>query len=637
MVKSIKFTDNIKNKAGQAVQGIKFYSERNEESMTVDDIARIFKDVVEGLKGEDFDGKIQLTLKDPETGQFKTVFKFTDINEITELVIDDQLEDYWGKLALRMEGEEILGEYREFYIKMLQNVPMEEEFGKDKFNDCLYNCLCEVAEKETKKVFPTPESLKSYLGIPRYGKTNMDHVKKVDENIKGIKIRILGDDTYVSVKEDIKEVTLELCDGHLTVYEKSLNYCPGVSVKDKPYAVYKFGNDNTKVDIYNGRRKFSISMEKFRKWQKNIRYSSPYVLVPSYEKTLETAFFDFGVDASFVECLTDGEFDLYRTGSVKKCILAKFYELNQTLKADPIDQDEAKWLNGCFMNGLIWAKKGYKGKAHKQDVVSCYPSIMRQQKFGFPVKRGKFKCLTNEEFNNLKYFPYGIFRINIHNYDIKLLRIKGEYATHFDVQRAKELGYKMELVQDGKPNFLDYSGANMRADGRIFKEMIDKLFEAKRLYGKDFPLLKKLLNYLWGLLCQRKIYKKYVPKEGEGYQLGNNEELSEVIDRENFLIAKILDKKEPFSTPFARLGPFLLARGRCLMSRLIEQNYDDVVRVYVDGIITTKKLNLTKVDNRRLENLGMGEDIGCLKYEGYNEHIEIHPTSGKVIGLYDFI
>ena len=629
MVKTLRFNDVIRNSDGKKIQGIKFSTEQNEEPMDVDSIATMFKDVVKGLKDTGFEGKIQLTVKDPETGQYKTVFKFTDVNIITDFFIDDELVDYWGKLAARIGGNP-LGEYKEFYVKMMSDPETEEEFGKDKYNDCFYNCLIKLAEKETKEVFPTPESLKSFLGISRIAKTKMEHIPLVEEKLKGIKLRVLGDDTYLSVKPALKEITLELSDSHLSVYEPDLNFCSGVSEQEKPIAVYKYDKDNKVVHLYNGKNHFNISVEKFKDWKKKMRHngksSSKYMLIPCKNNNLEKTFNDFMIDASFLEYLTDGKYDLFCSGYIKNCVLARFYELNKTLKADMIEQDEAEWLSSCFMNGLIWAKKGYRGKGHKADIVSCYSSIMRQQKFCFPIKRGTFKQLTNGEFQELKYFAYGIYRVQIKKFDPKLLRIKGEYATHFDLTRAKELGYEIKLIQDNKPNFLDYSGANMKADGRVFQQLVDELFILKKKYckgsDKEFPLFKELLNILWGALCQRRTMQAFVSKKGE-YQLKKNEILEEIKDMGNYVIPKFSTKNKQFVTPFARLGPFLLARARCLMSHLIEKHYDDVVRVYVDGIITTKKIVIEKVDNRKLENLGMGDDIGCLKYEGYHPSINI--------------
>lgn len=637
MVKTLKFNDVIRNSDGKKIQGIKFSTERNEEPMDVDSIATMFKDVVKGLNDTGFEGKIQLTVKDPETGQYKTVFKFTDVSIITDFFIDDELVDYWGKLAARI-GENPLGEYKEFYVKMISDPVTEEEFGKDKYNDCLYNCLIELAEKETKDAFPTPESLKSFLGISRIAKTKMEHIPLIEEKLKGIKLRVLGDDTYLSVKPALKEITLELSDSHLSVYKPDLNFCSGVSEQEKPLAVYKYDKNNKVVHLYNGKNHFNITVEKYKDWKKKMRYngkgSSKYMLIPCQNNDMEKTFNDFMIDASFLEHLTDGKYDLFCSGNIKNCALARFYELNKTLKADMIEQDEAEWLSSCFMNGLIWAKKGYKGKAHKADIVSCYSSIMRQQKFCFPIKRGTFKQLTNDEFKQLPYFAYGIYRVQIKKFDPKLLRIKGEYATHFDLTRAKELGYEIKLIQDNKPNFLDYSGANVKADGRVFQQMIDELVPLKKKYGKEFPLIKQLLNILWGALCQRRTIHVFA-NENNNYQLKKNENLEEIKDMGNYVIAKTSTKNKQFVTPFARLGPFLLARSRCLMSHLIEKHYDDVVRVYVDGIITTKKIVLEKVDNRKLENLGMGDDIGCLKYEGYNENIVIHNAS-NIEGLHEF-
>jgi len=51
------------------------------------------------------------------------------------------------------------------------------------------------------------------------------------------------------------------------------------------------------------------------------------------------------------------------------------------------------------------------------------------------------------------------------------------------------------------------------------------------------------------------------------------------------------------------------------MSHFIEQNYNEVVRVYTDGILSKTKLDFKNLNNRKLENLGIGVELGQMKYE----------------------
>ena len=44
-----------------------------------------------------------------------------------------------------------------------------------------------------------------------------------------------------------------------------------------------------------------------------------------------------------------------------------------------------------------------------------------------------------------------------------------------------------------------------------------------------------------------------------------------------------------FKTNFARLGPFILSKGRQIISRIIEKHLNDIVRVHTDGFIAKKR------------------------------------------------
>ena len=64
-------------------------------------------------------------------------------------------------------------------------------------------------------------------------------------------------------------------------------------------------------------------------------------------------------------------------------------------------------------------------------------------------------------------------------------------------------------------------------------------------------------------------------------------------------------------TDFARIYPFITARGRQLISDIIATDKDNVVRVVTDGIISKTKLDID-----------YGTNLGDFRYEGvYNVDI----------------
>src|SRR5690606_24452009 len=111
-------------------------------------------------------------------------------------------------------------------------------------------------------------------------------------------------------------------------------------------------------------------------------------------------------NANKLKELTDGKINLYKTGTFKNAALKLFHDFNELIQPEPILQAEGIWIKEAMKGPLVWATK-YKGDCYEYDVVSMYPSIMRDQKFSVPIKAGIFKKLTQDEFDNAKYYEYG--------------------------------------------------------------------------------------------------------------------------------------------------------------------------------------------------------------------------------------
>ena len=65
-----------------------------------------------------------------------------------------------------------------------------------------------------------------------------------------------------------------------------------------------------------------------------------------------------------------------------------------------------------------------------------------------------------------------------------------------------------------------------------------------------------------------------------------------------------------FKSQFARFKPFLWAKARFMMSKVIQPINNIIVKCITDGIITTQKIDCYNT-------------MGKLKYEGYCPNIEI--------------
>jgi hypothetical protein len=144
------------------------------------------------------------------------------------------------------------------------------------------------------------------------------------------------------------------------------------------------------------------------------------------------------------------------------------------------------------------------GEGNEYDINSAYPNIYMKQNFLIPLKERGFKTITQQEFEEMKskYFKYGIYRCRIIGADERLFDINYKnYYTHFDLTRAKELGYKIELLNESL-NFLSYDGKDKKINGcHLFEKFVKELVEMKEEYPEFKDPLKRLLNSIWGVLC----------------------------------------------------------------------------------------------------------------------------------------
>lgn len=80
---------------------------------------------------------------------------------------------------------------------------------------------------------------------------------------------------------------------------------------------------------------------------------------------------------------------------------------------------------------------------------------------------------------------------------------------------------------------------------------------------------------------------------------------------------------------FARIKPFLLAKGRYMISKIIEKNLSEIVHCHTDGLIMKSKIKGFQAVEEKAD-----ADIGDLLYCGYDEtckvynscHYEFEPT-----------
>ncbi|PKK60524.1 hypothetical protein RhiirC2_818362 [Rhizophagus irregularis] len=163
---------------------------------------------------------------------------------------------------------------------------------------------------------------------------------------------------------------------------------------------------------------------------------------------------------------------------------------------------------------------------------------------------------------------------------------RGVY-TFIDLQRAKKLGLNIQLIQDGKPNALIYDREARIPRTVIFGEYVHFLFKIKNQGGVAGHVAKRVLNTLWGALCQRKRnYKTLTTYQTDLFTFPEGHTLDSIIpvgsDQWRFQFTNL---GNPFKGEYPRIAPLLLACGRKITSEAIQPYKDKVRCIYTDGFI----------------------------------------------------
>jgi hypothetical protein len=275
-------------------------------------------------------------------------------------------------------------------------------------------------------------------------------------------------------------------------------------------------------------------------------------------------------------------------GSYKKVTLWLFEKLSIAISAnEPLDPIEAKWISDTMMGGIIWADNNWEGYGRQYDETSLYPSI-QQSALTFPISKGKFQTLKDIT-NHRGYNLYGIFRATVeYKKDIApLFRYnKHNKYTHIDLSRAKALGLQISLIQDGSPNALIYEKETRVPGNVLFGEYVNFLFKLKNMGGIISRVAKRILNTLWGALCQRNKSYHDVSLESSEFDFPEGEVLNSIIPTgDSRWVFQFSNPGNLFKGEYPRIAPFLLAQGRKIISEQVEPYKDKVRRIHTDGFI----------------------------------------------------
>jgi len=513
---------------------------------------------------------------------------------------------------------------------------MNNAGGAGEHNDCLYDCLKAMVDPLPAKI-KTPEKLKKFCGLARNDKVPVSKIPMIETLLKDYNINVYGDATHISTGKHVMEINILLNNGHFENYvpDDKVKIVRGISKTEKPLLVFARVS-NAIVKGYDGTKFVEFNAKEFYREVKLNPLTFPYTVFPhphgkTSKETFQLHWDTFRNEAERLKGLTDGKINLFKTGSRDALTALNYYYSTQHLiTPDPIDQLEASYLEKAVC-GSIMKFRHYRGPGYKYDVRSFYPSILNSLQTRFPVKKGIFTQLTDDEFQSfihLGNFNYGIYRVKVLSNHFLFRENPTGYYTHTDLSHAISLKLKLELVHDDEPNHLHYPEHHLVNGRKLFGEYIDTLYPLKKESGRA----KSILNTLWGALVQRNYYQMNFETTTDDdnieHSINNAEIVSMFPNEENKVKIQFVKYDRYFKTSYARIKPFLVAYGRrriCTGLQL-DQRIDSIQWVHTDGVIFSTP--------QQFRDGVLSEGLGKLKYEGFCSDCEIKNCM-NIKGIFD--
>jgi hypothetical protein len=389
-------------------------------------------------------------------------------------------------------------------------------------------------------------------------------------------------------------MNLDLTKEHYTFKknkEKSKMLVKGYAKKEQNLLVYD--ETETEVKIYDGKIQKILTFQEFDNYDKdhNFCYKSN-----TTDLSLEEFYNDIIGKANTLKEETGGLINLKQCNyNLKIAILKYFYDMTKSVELpDPITQLEANYIIESFQGAIMFAKSAELDNAYQYDINSAYLYFLASNSFRVPIKEGKFTQLTELP----KILTYGIYRCQIHkseSQDInRIFRFNSDNKyTHFDINCARLLNLKIELIIDDQANALLY-GAGCCINGcKIFKHMIERLYGLK---NKKVPLAKDLMILFWGALCEYNKVKTVVTPDEEVH-IPDGCRIKDIHPYRNGWKVSYYESENAFKLDYARLGPFLTSAVRFKIAKDVYQNVNHIYRIYTDSILSDIPLNNLKVSN----------------------------------------
>lgn len=366
---------------------------------------------------------------------------------------------------------------------------------------------------------------------------------------------------------------------------------------------------NGTYKCFDGKKYQIHTINEFRQ-ERNAR-KCIFISKLAYSKTndtMEQAYAHFMHIWEVVKKETLGLVNLRKTALITRSTVQLFYDyingrdhvfLNHPFRLPPItppkiQRTEGLAINDACQKAFIWGCDYYKGPAYKYDVNSFYAWLLQSPNLLIPIDEPELKVLSQDDLSNLKYFMIGLYHCRIEHTNEKTPKLfqtnPRHWYTHYEMTYAKELGLQMQILTDGHPNLLFYARQKCKTAKELFFRVTDMIYNRLKMHKeKEIQKIGKgLLARLWGALKEKKM-NTYVLKMDD---LINKPEKCEIDPTKPGIEIQVLangdvkveyQSDDMFKSPWARVAPFLLAKGRIEISKIYAPYIDHIKRVHTDG------------------------------------------------------
>ena len=460
----------------------------------------------------------------------------------------------------------------------------KKKVGDDEHNDCLFNAIAKCFNYQfnllPREIRRAPR-LKSFLGLERDDKIELsEELFQQLENIMNCSFIVSGEYEYVS--NIIKKVNISLFvkKEHITATYNEGKESKLFARQKENILFFKFDNDNVIIFIEGCEKE--ITHEKHKEYAQNSKYLLIKCKCDDDFNDVSTKYFQ---RADKLLISSNKVINYYKSQYSSVLGYDIWKQMTKFMNTpEELDDFEQIVINFALHGGIHYSKPGNYEDAYDIDMNSAYMHYLASPNFNFPVTKPNYKEFSNEEFQNLKFYPYGFYLVifkNMHDYFTNFKVNVVQWVTHIDLKCALLLGVIFSIVES-KTNALLYESKNCIKGNHAFKKYCNFLYDLKKK-GED---VKDLTVSIWGVFAQKNV-KRYRLKDDETVNL-DNQFIESIDETEKVSIIKTTPKVgQIFKYPMCRLGPFLTAYVRLKMIEiLMEQPFNTVYQINTDGWIS---------------------------------------------------